>query len=388
MWWDGPFDGVSDCTPRMTELLRYAQGGMIAYGASTLNPWTSYKYSTESYNKTVFSITNFTNPLQIHSVTTQYPHYIAAGGTFMISGCQPTGWNGSYIAQAGTAGRLIKFKPISYNQPPMTVKGRVTITSSQNRSISPARDCVIEFPAGQYSFSSPLPTLGQVVIRGQSKLSTIFIKRFHDGIFFQSDGTLGNGLIIERLAILADPLYRPGYFCYLSGPPGLYQPDNFQLKDLYVSQYGAITGASPPGGGLWQNGIFIDGINRTSPQGIRIGVIENCEIFNCQSTGVYIRNGVGIVMRGGGLFAASGPPEGTGVFVTGGPTDPLTQSTTCHFEGVINNGVLNITESSFCSWIGGQIGSLATDDSSRWRIDTLCGGSVVNNLVNSSVTLA
>lgn len=459
MWWDGPMDGVSDCSPRLTELINYAGGSVISIGNATLNPWSNAQIPVRS----LFTIVGFsTSATSYQSITTDAPHRLQPGGSLTIKNCQPSAWNGNWTAEAGTGGSVIYFKS-AVQLPPMTTLGQVTVALPPSNSIWPARDCIIEFPAGTFSLKSPLPKLPQIVLRGQSKLSTIFVKRFHGGIFFQQDGTLGNGLIIERMSVLTDPLYRPGYFCYLRGLPGSpYQPDNFQLKDLYISQYGGITGDSPPGGGLWQHGIIVDGITRTHPQGVRIGLVENCEIFNCQYTGVWIRNGVGITMRGGGLFpGAAGAqfPQGTGVYITGTPavnitaanwtggvvsfttadphtilvgdtfevkgatpsgfntfyvatsiaggpnvvsaaqasfpgpmtvlgrlSNPLMQSNNNHFQGVINNCVLNLSACMGGSWIGGSIGGLATDDSSHWLIRTWNSGSISNNLLNSDVT--
>jgi hypothetical protein len=456
MFWDGPMDGVSDCSPRLIELLNYAKGSKISVGSDTLNPWSSLIINQQRKVQIAGGASGF----QFQYQTTE-AHGLQSGDVFTVVNCVPSSWNGTFTATDGTAGNIIYCRS-GVSLPVMTTAGQIVVTLPPRNYISPARDCIIEFPAGQFSLRSPLPPLGQVVIKGQSKLSTILIKRFHGGVFFQQDGSLGNGLIIERMAVLADPLYRPGYFCYLAGKPALkitgasgptagmasittnkshgiavggsfvisgcvpsewngtyiatsgsgvnqlnfalggspggmttlgqvdtpYQPDNFQLKDLYVSQFGGITGASPPGGGLWQYGVVIDGADRTHPQGIRIGLIENCEIFNCQIAGVWIKNGVGITMRGGGLFPGAGPADGTGVYVTGGLTDPLTQSIYCHFQGVINNCALNISRSSYCTWLGGSIGGLQTEGSGHhWRIDTLNSGPVGNNLADSSVTL-
>lgn len=324
-------------------------------------------------------------------------------------------------------------------------------------------DRVIELPSGVFNMQAPIAALPQIAIRGQSKLSTVLIKSFHGGSFFRSTGAAGNGIVIERMAVLADPKYRPGNFVNFTGAASSpYQPDNFQLRELYVSQNGAITESSAVGGGLWQNGLIIDGINRTHPQGLRIGVIENCEIFNCIDSGVWIRNGVGVRMTGGGCYPGAASveyPNGTGIFVTGGAalaitgaswnagfasittaeshallvgdtfeingstpsgwngqfvattgtganqinfaitpnpggmtvngnvTNPYLNSVSCQFTDVINNCVLNISRSSYGSWTGGIIGSLATDGSSRWRIETACPGSIVNNLVDSTVNI-
>lgn len=455
MFWDGPMDGVSDCSPRFKELHDYASGAKISVGSATRNAWSDF-----TINQT--KIINITGAASgsLFQYQTEEPHGLQVGNVFTVVGCLPSQWNGTFTATNGTSGNIIYCRAGLFLPIP-TALGQVIITLPPQNWISPARDCIIEFPAGTFSFRSPPPPLGQVVIKGQSKLSTILVKRFHGGIFFQQDGTLGNGLLIERMAVLTDPLYRPGYFCYLKGPIGanvtgvsgptsgmasattdrphgipvggtftfsgftpsawngtytatagtgvnqlnfalggapggvttlgimesVYQPDNFQLKDLYISQYGGITGASPPGGGLWQYGMLIDGINRTYPQGIRIGLIENCEIFNYQYGGLWIRNGVGITMRGGGFFPGASPTTAAGVYVTGGLTDPLTQSVTCHFQGVINNSALNISKSSYCSWIGGEIGGLQTDGSHHWDIHTLNSGAIANNLVDSNVVL-
>lgn len=233
-------------------------------------------------------------------------------------------------------------------------------------------DPVIQFPAGVFVFTGAvLPDLGRAVIRGMSMLSTLFIKKFNGGVLFTANGTSGNGVVLEDFAVWADGAYNPGYFLSMT-TNATQAPDGYVLRNLWIS-----TG----NGGYWTYNIIIDGLGRTSPQGIRDGLIDNCYIFNATSSGagLFLRNTVATHVRDTRLFT------GARLVVTGG-TNANQRTTGCHFSNVVVNNEFSITNSDLCSFTG-HIGQLNTDASTLWRIDAYCAQVLANNLVNSNVTL-
>jgi len=214
-------------------------------------------------------------------------------------------------------------------------------------------------------------------IVGQGEDRTELFKTFPGGVMFQSDGSLGDNLILQDFCCFCAGGV-PGYFAYLSAKAP-YAADDTHLRNLRIT---SLTG------GLWYCGVTIDGTGRITPQGVREVVIEDVEIFNTTTASIYAMNAVNLVMRGGGCYPADGPLSGCGIYISGGG-QPSEDSTLCFFSDVNNNGVLDITNSFACSYRGGQIGSLNTDGASKqWIIDTICTGPVYNNLGSDSrVTL-
>jgi hypothetical protein len=234
-------------------------------------------------------------------------------------------------------------------------------------------DITLDFPAGQFVFQSqPLP-LPRMRIRGQGKLATVFHKRFDGGAMFYMTGHSGGGIVIEELACLCYAEHAPGYMAFLKGTVS-YQPDESVLRQIWCSS---------SDGGLWYQNVVLDGLARSSPQGIRDVLIEDCEFFNAQNGNLWLRDCVGLKVRGTGIFGGAGPTSGCGIYITGGAAVGQ-QSTRCYFDDVNNNGQLNIRNSFECSFRG-TLGSLNTDGSSHWRIDASCSGPRYNNLTNSKV---
>lgn len=243
-------------------------------------------------------------------------------------------------------------------------------------AVSGTGDITLDVPAGQFQFLTQPRPLPRMRIRGQGKLATVFNKRFAGGALFTLIGHRGGGTVIEGLAGLTYAEHSPGYFAYLAGSSE-HQPDVSVLRDLWVSSND---------GGLWYINVVLDGLARASPQGLRGVLVEDCEFFNAYAANIWARDCVGLRVRGVGCFAGAGPAAGCGIYVSGGPS-VSEQSTRCYFDDVNNNGQLNITNSFQCSFRG-SIGSLVTDtESSHWRIDASCTGSVHNGLRDSVVEL-
>ncbi len=193
-------------------------------------------------------------------------------------------------------------------------------------------DTVLEIPSGQFSFYSPPSPIPRMTIRGQGKLATIFNKHFDNSAMFFLDGKKGDGAIIESLACLSYKANAPGYFVYMAGDSS-HQPDCTIIRDCWVSSND---------GGTWYTNIVLDGTARKSPQGLRMVLIEDCELFNAETFSITAANCVGLKVRGVGLFVGTG--KTCGIYV-----DPA--STKCFFTDIVNNGP-PITRNPTCSYTG------------------------------------
>jgi hypothetical protein len=211
----------------------------------------------------------------------------------------------------------------------------------------------IDAPAGVFAFlSQPNPVPDGCHIIGRGKVTTIFLKRFNGGIFFDLTG-VGNGdMGLERFSILTDATSSPGYAVVLQGD-ATDQPDATVLRDLYVTSNN---------GGLWLVGLLVYGNARTSPQGVRGVYMENCDWFNASAATMYLSNVVGFTMVGGGAYQGDGPSSAAGIWVTGGGT-PATTSTETWFLGVIISGQLNLTNGVNTGRFIGNVGAINADGS-------------------------
>lgn len=236
-------------------------------------------------------------------------------------------------------------------------------------------DKTLHFPAGQFLFKSrPDPIGFGLHVIGEDIVETVLRKQFNGGTFFSFTGEHGSGGGISKAAIFADAGFSVSNAIVLSGVNGAH-PEFARFEDLYVT-----------GPGLWNMCFAALGNTILVPQGIREVSVSNCQFFNATAAAVWLANAVGFSMSGGGVYPGAGPASACGIWVTGGGT-PGTNSNQATFSGVSNNGVLNITNSSGIKYLGGEIGSLATDVSSHCRIETQCAGAVINNLTNSVVSL-
>ncbi len=109
---------------------------------------------------------------------------------------------------------------------------------------------------------------------------------------------------------------------------GTGQPDQFVVEDLYFSRIGTS---------FWANGLVLNGMDRTSPQGTRIGTIRNFQIFCCRISGIGIYNAVGWTMENIGTYAGTG--TGNDVTISGGGASN-TNSTQIDIRGLWCGGAL------------------------------------------------
>jgi len=226
-------------------------------------------------------------------------------------------------------------------------------------------DTVLEIPSGQFYFYSPPLTLPRMTIRGQGKLATVLHKKFDNGAMFYLQGDKGGGIVIEDLACLCYNANTPGYFVYMAGN-STYQPDCSIIRNCWVSSND---------GGKWYSVIVLDGSARASPQGLRMVVIENCELFNAEVASIWANDCVALKVRGVGCFM-----ENCGIYLLGRSTD-------CSFTDITNNGFLHIDDTTTICSYSGNMDSLNAGKSSYWRISATCTGSSINNLINSDVRL-
>lgn len=236
-------------------------------------------------------------------------------------------------------------------------------------------DKTLHFPAGAWPFQSqPNPIPYGLHIEGEDIVGTVLRKQFNGGSFFSFTGAAGSGGGMKKATLFADAGFSIGNGILLTGA-NFAHPEFAAFDDLYIT-----------GPGNWNCCVEAYGNNILTPQGIRGVRLSNVHLFNAVAAALWLSNVVDLTMTGGGIYQGSGTAAACGAWVTGGGTQG-TNSAQAYFQGVCNNGVLNITNATAVSWMGGEIGSLATDASSHCRIETQCSGTVANNLVSSVVSL-
>lgn len=234
-------------------------------------------------------------------------------------------------------------------------------------------DMTLTFGRGQFVFkSAPKPITWGLHLVGQDMTLSVLIAEF-EGDFLYFTGADGPGGGASNLALYAACGFAPYRAVRLEGG-ALHQPDDWRGDHLLIT-----------GCGTWYTGFEAIGNARIAPQpqGLRGVELRDVQVFRARDGSFWFSNVVGMHVFGGGAFV--GAPNCN--FYVGGGGTAETNSTLNDFIGVHNNCQLNITNSSFGTWLGGEIGSLATDSSFRWRIDTFVTGVVINNLASSVVSL-
>jgi hypothetical protein len=113
-----------------------------------------------------------------------------------------------------------------------------------------------------------------------------------------------------------------------------YAPDQTLFEDIYASAMGAS---------YWYNGFNGSGILRTSPQGIRIAMARDIQIFRCRNAGGLFYNCVGWSLDNFGVFSGTG--TGNDVYISGGGA-ANTNTTKLEIRGLTCSGALNLSNAT------------------------------------------
>lgn len=230
----------------------------------------------------------------------------------------------------------------------------------------------------------------QKTVLDPAKLSGIVIEGLHSlasGIVFSGNGNFLDfsgaagltGGAIRRLGMFREDGYSSASIAMNLDGDGTYQPDQFDIEDIYCSAIGT---------GFWTANLVCSGQDRTSPQGLRVGTIRNVQLFKSGAGGGYSAgffNAVQWSVDNLGTYNGTGALANN-VYVGGGGT-ASTNTTQFSLERLACGGELNLTNSTRCR-IDGFCNSLAlatTADFYNGWIDT---ASTAGSLgANSNLTI-
>lgn len=195
--------------------------------------------------------------------------------------------------------------------------------------------------------------LSGIYLVGAGSQASVVVYQKASGVAFQWSGANALGGIqggggMRGVGVLLDSgLGNTNAMAILSQGNSTRQADQCEFDDIYISAVGASS--------YWFNGVEFYGVARTSPQGIRIGSINNMQIFNCCNSAFFGENMDGWTITGLGSFTGQG--GGNDVYITGDGSQ-LTDSVLVTLQGLTCNGTLHLTNTSLIN-ISGSTQSLA-----------------------------
>lgn len=231
--------------------------------------------------------------------------------------------------------------------------------------------CAVVIPRGRYQIDGALSVSG-VTFSGTSQLFGTHIIQTKPGAdAFVSTGEVGGmklgGCRLRNLWIDAATGVAAGAAVRLGGD-ATYQPDGFELDGIRMSGEGQGAAA-----GTWANCIAMNGTLRTSPPGIRGGIMRSIEAFNCRQPSVVVWGGAATKLEGVNCYTGFGQTALAGLWV-GGTTAVNSWGVkleSCHTEGPVN-----ISNSSQIMGRGNRFGcgrQIHTPTTSYIDVDNLLG---------------
>jgi hypothetical protein len=157
-------------------------------------------------------------------------------------------------------------------------------------------DKEILFPSGQCAFySAPAPIKGGVSLIGQSKSTTVFMRKYSGSLI-----TLhGQGSRIENLTLYAEAGTSGGIGIHAISSEALGAGGNHVLRSIWVT-----------GNGTWAIPVFLDGSGKTAdPKGIRTVTAYDLSVFNATSWALECWDCVGFEWFGGGAYQGFGTTQ-------------------------------------------------------------------------------
>lgn len=201
----------------------------------------------------------------------------------------------------------------------------------------------IELPAGQYRLKTGIgDKLAGHILRGQNDIATTL---YYDpvggaGIAINLDGADGTsggwgGGAIENLRLtLGDGPHVGAAFalyCNAVNAGGtMSAPDQLRIENVLIN-------AENPAARRFYGGLHIDGILRTSPQGVRVGNVRNVHIYDTSTYAMYCRSLVQFAFSNIGSYGS-----GVNDFYFAGGGTALTDSYTVSAQHINCNGALHI----------------------------------------------
>lgn len=181
------------------------------------------------------------------------------------------------------------------------------------------------------------------------------------GFCFTFDGSNGEtcGGIGDMAILLQAGVGTSSAGAIYMGGNTLHQPDQFRMKNLYITSLGATD--------YWYDIIKCDGTQRTSPQGIRGAIIENVQLFRGSHSAFTALAMIQWSINNLGSYVGMG--TGMDIIFSGGGSS-LTNSSQVDARNIACNGNLylnNITKLR----IDGSCNELFTDSSCDYVAGTI-----------------
>lgn len=178
---------------------------------------------------------------------------------------------------------------------------------------------------------------GVTVMGDPSLTPIIYNPTIGSTVAFSWKGTGGHtGGGIQNISLLLDSgLGATGDTALLFQGNSTFQPDESVIKHIYVTSEG--------GSSTWNSCLVYNGISRTAPQGVRVGILEDVQLFECNTVGASFTNIVQFSINNLGIYVSSG--TGQNVVLAGGGST-LTNSIQVVMDNIISSNDTNITNSS------------------------------------------
>lgn len=197
----------------------------------------------------------------------------------------------------------------------------------------PNRSGKIKIPPGNWAMVASPGDLSGIVIEGESATTSVILYCNASGIAFYFSGAASNGGGIRHLGIMLESgLGNTSSYGILLRGNAQFQPDQMTFEDIYLTGLGSY----------WWDGFDIDGSARSTPQGVRVGTLNNVQVFQCRNMGIMFANAVQWTMVNVGIYTGVGPYANT----------LMVNTNTTHLYGMGVNSAMSIGP-SIDVWING-----------------------------------
>jgi hypothetical protein len=222
---------------------------------------------------------------------------------------------------------------------------------------SPART-PIYIPPGSWRYVTPVPSgkLDGRRIYGVGSQGSRIVYGSATGYAFnyKGEGLMTGGGLFGLAIQLEEGLGNTGAQAIrLDGAAG-YAPAQMHFQDLYIT----ALGAEGVGASYWNSAFMALAAGRTAPQGVRIAMLENIQMFRCHNTGMFLQNAVQFTIDNCGAYSGLG--NGMTIYLAGGGS--ALQNSIQVYARALACSQLNVTNTSKFD-ITGTFSTFATDAS-------------------------
>ncbi len=160
---------------------------------------------------------------------------------------------------------------------------------------------IISIPPGTWMMRTPInpALLSGNYIEGYGSQASRIVYGIGWGVAFHwsgAGGYTGGGMRGISLFLEQDLGDSNAYGIMLRGD-AVSQPDQMEFSDIYMSALGTS---------YWWDNFHIDGTARAAPQGVRVGMVSNVQLFRARNFNMYLGNAVAWVFTGVGCWVSKG----------------------------------------------------------------------------------